>query len=50
MSEIKAPDETQLWDEFAEATENLSVIYPDIKKTDVWRMLVNLDLILEGTN
>jgi|LakMenEpi03Aug12_release.lakeMendotaPanAssembly.Ray.scaffolds.fasta_scaffold1840577_3 hypothetical protein len=39
--------ETEIWDNFAEATESLAEIYPEIKKTSVWVMLVDLGLILE---
>lgn len=28
--------ELELWDTFFEAIENLSEIYPEITKTDVW--------------
>ena len=40
-------DDTKVWDEFAEATESLSVVYPDIKTTEVWAMLIDLGLITE---
>jgi hypothetical protein len=39
--------ETEIWDNFAESTESLAEIYPEIKQTDVWVMLVDLGLILE---
>ena len=37
----------EIWDNFAEATESLADIYPEIKDTDTWAMLVELGLILE---
>ena len=40
-------EETEIWDNFAEATESLADVYPQIKETDVWVMLVDLGLILE---
>jgi hypothetical protein len=43
----KLMKETEIWDNFAEATESLADIYPEIKETSVWVMLVDLGLILE---
>ena len=40
-------NETEIWDNFAEATESLAEIYPEIKESSVWAMLVDLELILE---
>lgn len=43
-------NEIEVWNDFAEATENLAEIYPDIKKTSVWKMLVDNDMILDEEN
>jgi hypothetical protein len=39
----------EIWDNFAQAIEELETIYPEIKNSDIWKMLVSIDLVADHT-